>query len=480
MKVDNTDAPQYPEIKAIVGQTGNPDVYLAETKGKRFVAKTPEVFDYDEDGNLKQDGRWTYTWDAENRLIKMETIQAAIDANVPYRRLEFSYDANSRRIGKKVYSTIGGNPIVETAYLYDGWNLVAELIHNPQSEIRNSYTWGLDLSGTLQGAGLPAIAQRATAGGVGGLLSCSSLQSPASSLLYCYDGNGNVMALVNAADKSIVASYEYDPFGNTLRATGAKAAANPFRFSTKYIDDETGLVYYGFRYYSPYDGRFVGRDPLGEWVSLHVLAFVRNNPVDLVDMLGKMESGNRVGGGSTDNLLPLDRLPIKDPGGWIQITVATDYLCDPDIPGKINLNIMFFYHEMNKHPGHDPVQEVKRGAVFVDGNEISIEPVDGGQPTMPLDTELWPWPGGPIPVIQYWSWQGEYTIRGDYCPETAEGHANVIVWFHNGARKGTSGKRDSVIINWSYGCNKCCDGTLTKPFQYTAVKGDDPNPPKSR
>ncbi len=57
---------------------------------------------------------------------------------------------------------------------------------------------------------------------------------------YLYDGNGNVMAPVNAADKSIVASYEYDPFGNTLRATGAQAAANPFRFSTKYTDDETG------------------------------------------------------------------------------------------------------------------------------------------------------------------------------------------------------------------------------------------------
>ncbi len=264
VEVDNTDAAQYPEITVIVGQAGSPDVYLAETKGKRFVAKTPEVFDYDEDGNLKQDGRWTYTWDAENRLIKMETIQAAIDANVPYRRLEFSYDANSRRIGKKVYSTIGGNPIVETAYLYDGWNLVAELIHNPQSEIRNSYTWGLDLSQTLQGAG-----------GVGGLLS-SSLQSPASSLLYCYDGNGNVMALVDAADKSIMATYEYDPFGNTLRATGAKAAANPFRFSTKYTDDETGLVYYGYRYYLPGLGRWASRDRIEEEGGIAIYCFLRN------------------------------------------------------------------------------------------------------------------------------------------------------------------------------------------------------------
>ncbi len=146
VEVDYTDAPQYPEIKAIVAQTGNPDVYLAETKGKRFVAKTAEQFMYDADGNLPalrrlgeggtSDGCWTYTWDAENRLISMETLEDVIAAGVPYRRIEFSYDANSRRVGKGVYAASNGNPIQETAYLYDGWNLVAELIHNPQSEIR--------------------------------------------------------------------------------------------------------------------------------------------------------------------------------------------------------------------------------------------------------------------------------------------------------------------------------------------------------
>ena len=38
------------------------------------------------------------------------------------------------------------------------------------------------------------------------------------------------------------------PFGEVLRATGPMATANPFRFSTKYQDDETGLLYYGYRY----------------------------------------------------------------------------------------------------------------------------------------------------------------------------------------------------------------------------------------
>ena len=166
-----------------------------------------------------------------------------------------------------------------------------------------THVWGPDLSRTLQGAGLPAIAQRATAGGVGGLLGCSFGLQTSDFGLYCYDGNGNVMALVDTADGSLAASYEYDPFGNTLRATGAKAAANPFRFSTKYTDDETGLVYYGYRYYAPVAGRWVSRDPINspdisQWISRHpvkedgnVYAFVYNSPVMAVDPDGRLVIG---------------------------------------------------------------------------------------------------------------------------------------------------------------------------------------------
>ncbi len=293
LEVDNAAAPVYPEITAIVGQKGTPpapDVYLAETNGNRFVAKTPEQFMYDADGNLPAlrslgeggttDGRWTNVWDGENRLLSMETLASVVSAGIPRERLEFAYDSQCRRVRKTALSgfTNGTFSITNTtAYLYDGWNLVTEVSTNLQLAIgnRQSYLWGLDLSQSLQGAG-----------GVGGLLSCSSLQSPASSLLYCYDGNGNVMALVDTADGSLAATYEYDPFGNTLRATGEHAAANPFRFSTKYTDDETGLVYYGYRYYSAELGRWVSRDPAGEQDSPNVQLQCRNSCIDSIDPLG--------------------------------------------------------------------------------------------------------------------------------------------------------------------------------------------------
>jgi len=62
----------------------------------------------------------------------------------------------------------------------------------------------------------------------------------------------------------MVFAYEYDAFGKTLRESGPYSASNPFRYSTKYTDTETGLVYYGARYYSPSLGRFINRDPIEE------------------------------------------------------------------------------------------------------------------------------------------------------------------------------------------------------------------------
>jgi RHS repeat-associated protein len=76
------------------------------------------------------------------------------------------------------------------------------------------------------------------------------------------------------------------PFGEVLRATGPMAKANPFRFSTKFQDDETDLLYYGYRYYNANMGRWPNRDPLGERGGLNLYGFVGNNPLRYVDDLG--------------------------------------------------------------------------------------------------------------------------------------------------------------------------------------------------
>ena len=76
------------------------------------------------------------------------------------------------------------------------------------------------------------------------------------------------------------------PFGEVIRATGPMAKANPFRFSTKYQDDETDLLYYGYRYYNPSTGKWNSRDPLEEAGGFNLYGMVRNNAVNRIDRLG--------------------------------------------------------------------------------------------------------------------------------------------------------------------------------------------------
>jgi RHS repeat-associated protein len=161
------------------------------------------------------------------------------------------YDHQGRRIRKRfdTHNGSGWDLGPDTAFAYDGWNLVAELNAASSNTRIRTYLWGLDLSGSEQAAG-----------GVGGLW----LMTDYISAKYhwpSYDGNGNVAALVAQANGSLSARYEYGPFGETLRATSPMAKHNPFRFSTKYTDNETGLLYYGYRFYNPVTGSWVSRDP---------------------------------------------------------------------------------------------------------------------------------------------------------------------------------------------------------------------------
>jgi RHS repeat-associated protein len=64
------------------------------------------------------------------------------------------------------------------------------------------------------------------------------------------------------------------------------ATANPFRFSTKYQDDETGLLYYGYRYYDASTGRWLSRDPIEESGGVNLYGFVYEDANKNIDLLG--------------------------------------------------------------------------------------------------------------------------------------------------------------------------------------------------
>jgi len=231
---------------------------------------------YDADGNLLSGLRsplsvFTSTWNGENRMLSSTSANVAITD----RRVENAYDALGRRVRKTVKFASTGAVIEDRYFIYDGWNVIEETIAPATGPVETAeHVWGTDLSGSAQGAG-----------GVGGLLLRESSATGAS--YYHYDGNGNVTALTSTAG-TIQAAYTYGPFGETLRAVGPLAQANPWRFSTKYQDDETGLLYYGYRFYNPTDGRWLNRDPIGEDGGMNLYGFLNNSATKTIDPDGRM------------------------------------------------------------------------------------------------------------------------------------------------------------------------------------------------
>lgn len=170
---------------------------------------------YDPDGNMLTNGPWAYTWDAENRLVSACSNGVLLVSN--------AYDHLSRRIRKEV--SVRESPSFEfqvssfRTYLWDDWNIIRETISEQQSSTTNYYTWGLDLSGTLQGAG-----------GVGGLLAVTTCSTDNNQPVTCntyypfYDANGNVTGYVGT-DGTVRGRYEYSPFGETTAQSGDLADA---------------------------------------------------------------------------------------------------------------------------------------------------------------------------------------------------------------------------------------------------------------
>ncbi len=242
---------------------------------------------YDASGNLT--GSYTpagyaltATYDGSNRLL----TSTYTDGGGVVNKTEYYYLGNTLHRRKNYRN---GTLITENRYLYDGSLAVQERDKN--NNLVNEYTYGL---------GLP--------GGIGGLL---RLNQSGAAYSYLYDGKGNVTALLNGSTGQVAQTYLYDPFGVPKGGTGS--IIQPVRFSTKPYDDQTGLSYYGYRFYTPSLGRWMTRDPIGElggknlygfvdsvgkpFSGTNLYTFTANNPVNVIDPYGLINWW-KVGGGS--------------------------------------------------------------------------------------------------------------------------------------------------------------------------------------
>jgi RHS repeat-associated protein len=270
--------------------------------GSTYVPKNLVNPQYDFDGNLTDDGLWTYTWDAENRLTSM-----AMKSNVGYStriQLDFIYDSENRRVSKAVSTTTASTWTLQstTRFLYDGWNMIAQYgfsgsTFTPQAE----YVWGLDLTGDMQGAG-----------GVGGLLHARLIDTGNALCLPCYDGNGNIAAWFDAGTSTLIDRREYDSFGGMvslykLTANATLHSKLHFGFSTKFTDSESGFLYYGHRYYNPVTQRWLNRDPIEEEGGVNLYGFVGNDGVNFIDYLGMKITKRQV---NEYTVMPNPNLPL--------------------------------------------------------------------------------------------------------------------------------------------------------------------------
>jgi RHS repeat-associated protein len=104
------------------------------------------------------------------------------------------------------------------------------------------------------------------------------------SYYYHDDHLGNIRVLTDA-NENIVATYQYDAFGTIIQETGS--VNNPYRFTGREWDVESGLYYYRARYYDAVFGRFMQKDPEGLKEGINLYSYVGNNHINFKDPTGR-------------------------------------------------------------------------------------------------------------------------------------------------------------------------------------------------
>ncbi|MDO3380753.1 RHS repeat-associated core domain-containing protein [Gilvimarinus algae] len=227
------------------------DTYAYDPASNRLTGITganPESMTYDAVGNIVTRGSDTFTYNARNRLAKVERSGAVIA----------EYQHNGK--GERVVKAAGGNTI---HFVYD---LMGNII------------------ATANGAG---VVQREYVYVNGERLALLQESPTQATYFYHNDHLGTSKALTNASG-TVVWQADYTPFGELTETVSI--VEQPFRFPGQYFDEETGLYYNYFRDYDPGLGRYVQSDPIGLEGGINTYGYVEGNPLSKFDILGLYSS----------------------------------------------------------------------------------------------------------------------------------------------------------------------------------------------
>jgi len=223
----------------------------------RLQANTVYAYTHDVNGNLtgrthKAGGTSvTYAYNLEQQLAEVLT---------PEHKLQYRYDP----LGRRIERFVNGSP---THYVYDNEDIIAML--DGEGKVLQTFTHG-------PGIDEPLIMTKADG----------------ANYYYHADGLGSIAALTDDNSK-IVETYSYKAYGQPKlkNAKGeeltASAVGNPYLFTARELDSESGLYYYRARYYEPTRGAFTQEDPTGIVGSgLNLFVYAMNAPQNYIDPLG--------------------------------------------------------------------------------------------------------------------------------------------------------------------------------------------------
>ena len=153
---------------------------------------------------------------------------------------------------------------------------------------------------------------------------------------YEADGLGSVSSLSNSAG-ALANTYTYDSFGKLTASTGT--LVNPFQYTGREFDSETGAYYYRARYYDQNVGRFLNEDPFRFGGGIDFYSYVRNSPPSLkdpyglepqgcTDCRGKPTQGLAAGKSCCGNETPTTPNPSQNPypPNYFYLNVQADYM----------------------------------------------------------------------------------------------------------------------------------------------------------
>jgi RHS repeat-associated protein len=243
--------------RTTVTDNGTPTPYTANALNQYMVIDSLAAPSYDSNGNLTTLQTaiaapvWTYTYDAQNRLIAGTSTSGST--------FSFAYDARNRCVVRTVDGTT-------TCFLYDDWNV-----------IEDRSAGDAQLAEYFHGATMDEIVAVVKAAGT---------------FFQHHDGLGTVTALTdNSGD--LVERYTYDVFGTPAfwDATGLPLAqssvGNRFLFTGREWIPNTGLYDYRNRMYSQELGRFLQTDPIRfDAGDDNIYRYVKNDAIDLRDPSG--------------------------------------------------------------------------------------------------------------------------------------------------------------------------------------------------